>query len=97
MRSRELIDGVIKAYDVRGIVGETLDAELAHDIGAAFGAIIRRDGEHTLAIAHDMRDSGPALAKSFSDGARSQGIDVTFIGLSSVSYTHLTLPTIYSV
>lgn len=83
MRSRELIDSVIKAYDVRGVVGETLDAELAHDVGAAFAILIRRDGEHTIAIAHDMRDSGPELARAFSDGARSQGIDVTYIGLSS--------------
>ncbi|MHA6528214.1 phosphomannomutase/phosphoglucomutase [Corynebacterium pyruviciproducens] len=89
-RSPEFIDTVIKAYDVRGVVGETLDADLVRDIGAAFSVLIKRDGETSIAVAHDMRESSPELAQAFSDGARAQGVDVIFVGLSSTDELYYT-------
>ncbi|HEX2903904.1 MAG TPA: phosphomannomutase/phosphoglucomutase [Jatrophihabitans sp.] len=85
---------IVKAYDVRGIVGEQLTPEVAAAIGAAF---VQVTGTTRLAAAHDMRDSGPALLTAFAGGATSQGADVVNIGLSSTDMLyfasgHLDLP-----
>ncbi|WP_421841650.1 phosphomannomutase/phosphoglucomutase [Mycobacterium sp.] len=74
---------VIKAYDVRGLVGEEIDESLAADLGAAFARLMRAEGARQLVIGRDMRDSSPSLAAAFANGAASQGLDVTRIGLSS--------------
>ena len=75
---------LIKSYDVRGIVGESLTAEVARAIGAAFAdAIVLPDGETTVAIGHDMRDSGPWLADAVAAGLTLRGVDVVRIGLCS--------------
>ncbi|WP_062384302.1 phosphomannomutase/phosphoglucomutase [Demequina iriomotensis] len=75
---------LIKSYDVRGIVGETLTAEVATAIGAAFAdAIVLPEGESTVAIGHDMRDSGPWLADAVAAGLTARGVDVVRIGLCS--------------
>ncbi|MDO4630718.1 MAG: phosphomannomutase/phosphoglucomutase [Corynebacterium sp.] len=83
MRSREEVTDVIKAYDVRGIVGESITPEFITDVGAAFGRLMRKEEAHTIAIGHDMRPSSPELAKAFADGVLSQGMDVLFLGLTS--------------
>ena len=75
---------VVKAYDVRGIVPDQLDARVTRALGAAFAeVVVRRDGAAGCVIGHDMRDSSPELSAAFADGARSRGIDVTMIGLAS--------------
>ena len=51
MRTREQLDAVIKAYDVRGVVGEDIDENFVRDTGAAFAAILREEGENTVAVA----------------------------------------------
>ncbi len=83
MNARSLAD-IVKAYDVRGTVPDQLDDEVAHALGVAFAeAVLGRDGAHGCAIGHDMRESGPALARAFADGVRSRGHDVVLIGLCS--------------
>lgn len=78
------LSGIIKAYDVRGIVPDQLDADLAHDIGGAFVQVLSEEGPvAAVVIGHDMRDSGPDLVAAFSDGVREQGADVVRIGLAS--------------
>ena len=74
---------VVKAYDVRGLVGEELDEPLVTALGAAFAKLMRGEGARRVVIGHDMRDSSPALAAAFAAGVRSQGLDVVRIGLSS--------------
>jgi phosphomannomutase len=71
---------IIKAYDVRGVVPDELDAEVAWAVGAAF---VRFLGAPTIVMAHDMRESGAALTKAFAEGATSQGADVIDAGLGS--------------
>lgn len=83
MRTREHLDAVIKAYDVRGVVGEDIDEDFVRDTGAAFAAILREEGENTVAVGHDMRPSSPALAQAFAEGVVSQGLHVTLLGLTS--------------
>src|SRR6478609_7717499 len=81
-RPAATVHRVIKAYDVRGLVGEELDEGFVADVGGAFARLVR-DGASQVAIGHDMRASSPTLAAAFADGATSQGLDVVRIGLAS--------------
>ncbi|BAU95132.1 phosphomannomutase [Corynebacterium suranareeae] len=83
MRTRESVTAVIKAYDVRGVVGVDIDADFISEAGAAFGRLMRSEGETTVAIGHDMRDSSPELAEAFAAGVTAQGLDVVMLGLTS--------------
>ena len=83
MRTREQLNAVIKAYDIRGVVGEDIDENLVRDTGAAFAAILRGEGESTVAVGHDMRPSSPQLAAAFAEGAAAQGLNVIQLGLTS--------------
>ncbi|MFL6076798.1 MAG: phosphomannomutase/phosphoglucomutase [Mycobacteriales bacterium] len=71
---------IIKAYDIRGVVPDELDADLARAAGAAF---VRLVGAKTVVTAHDMRPSSPELATAFAEGVTSQGADVIEAGLGS--------------
>jgi phosphomannomutase len=78
----EAVHRVIKAYDVRGLVGEELDERFVADVGGAFARLVR-DGADGVVIGHDMRSSSPSLAAAFADGVVAQGLGVTRIGLAS--------------
>jgi phosphomannomutase len=71
---------IVKAYDIRGVVPDELDAETAGAIGSAFAYFTKAP---QIVIAHDMRESGIPLAQSFAEGATSQGTDVVMAGLAS--------------
>ncbi len=79
------LSGIVKAYDVRGVVGEELDDAVVRAIGAALARMLRAEDPTTRAvvIGHDMRDSSPALAAAFADGVTGQGLDVVSVGLAS--------------
>ena len=81
--TNETLKSVIKAYDVRGVVGETIDEDFVRTAGAAFAHILHGEGETRIAVGHDMRPSSPALADAFAQGAASQGLNVTLLGLTS--------------
>jgi phosphomannomutase len=74
------LDRIIKAYDIRGIVPDELDATIARNIGAAFVRLLEAD---RIVTAYDMRDTSPELAAAFAEGANSQGADVVEAGLGS--------------
>jgi phosphomannomutase len=81
------LSAIVKAYDIRGIVGEQLNSAVVHDIGAAFAELIGRcdgsAGSRAVVIGHDMRDSSPSLAAAFAHGVTSRDLDVISIGLAS--------------
>ena len=78
------IDAVFKAYDVRGLAPEELDAELSRSIGAAFARLVaEHEGATSIVVGHDMRPTGPEFSTEFAAGAMSQGVDVIDIGLAS--------------
>ena len=56
-----LSKSIFKAYDIRGIVGTTLDATIAAQIGRAFGSAMLAKGERIAVIGRDGRLSGPEL------------------------------------
>ena len=85
-RSAADVRRVIKAYDVRGLVGTELDEGFVRDVGAAFARLMLEeaaDGSNRIVIGYDMRESSPVLASAFADGVRLQGLDVVRIGLAS--------------
>jgi phosphomannomutase len=73
---------IIKAYDVRGVVPDQLDGDVARAIGAAFVLVAGAPGT-AVVIGHDMRPSSPDLVAAFAEGVTSQGADVIDIGLAS--------------
>jgi phosphomannomutase len=74
----------IKAYDVRGLVPQQLNDAVAFAIGSAFARVVAiPDGATSIVVGHDMRESSPALSRSFAAGAAAHGLDVTLIGLCS--------------
>jgi phosphomannomutase len=74
----------VKAYDVRGIVPDQLNADVARACGTAFVRVLSAEAPVTsIVVAHDMRPSSPDLANAFAEGAAAQGVDVTMAGLGS--------------
>jgi phosphomannomutase len=77
---------IVKAYDVRGVVPDQWDEDLARLFGAAFAEVAGPgDGTRPASVVtgHDMRPSSPGLARAFAEGAASLGVDVVEIGLCS--------------
>jgi phosphomannomutase/phosphoglucomutase len=72
---------IFKAYDIRGVLGSTLDAGIAKKIGQAFGAAALAKGERKVVIGRDGRLSGPELAASLAEGLREAGVDVIDLGM----------------
>lgn len=72
---------ILREYDIRGIVGETLFAEDAFHIGKAFGSQIIRAGGSTVCVGRDGRLSSPKLAQALADGLISVGCTVLDIGM----------------
>src|SRR6266508_3386954 len=76
---------LVKAYDIRGVVPDQLDAELAREVGAAF---VELTGSDAVVVARDMRASSPALAAAFAEGATGRGADVVDAGMGSTDYLY---------
>ena len=72
---------IFKAYDIRGIIGKTLDAGIARHIGRAFGTAALAKGERKVVIGRDGRLSGPELTAALSEGLRDAGVDVVDLGM----------------
>jgi phosphomannomutase len=71
---------IVKAYDVRGTVPDQLDEPIARALGAAFVDVT---GARQIVTAHDMRETGPGLARAFAEGALHRGASVVESGLGS--------------
>ena len=71
---------ILRSYDIRGIVGETLHEADAHAIGFGLGAIVRSSGGRRVAVCRDGRLSSPALAAALKDGLIAAGMSVCDIG-----------------
>ena len=69
-----------KAYDIRGVVGTTIDAAFAEHLGRAFGTEARHAGERAVAVGRDGRLSGPGLAAALIRGLMATGLDVVDLG-----------------
>jgi phosphomannomutase / phosphoglucomutase len=76
-----LSKSIFKAYDIRGIIGKTLDAGIARQIGQAFGSAVRAKGEQNVVIGRDGRLSGPELSAALAAGLQSAGVNVIDLGV----------------
>jgi len=80
-----MLDAIFKAYDIRGLVPEQLDASIARAVGAAFA---RFTGAPRILMGRDMRPSGVELTAAFADGATAAGADIVDLGLISTDLAY---------
>jgi len=94
MSRLQISKSIFKAYDIRGVIGKTLDADAARSIGRAFGSEVRAQGGDAVVVARDGRLSGPELIQALSDGLRAAGVDVVNVGMvpTPVGYFAASVP-----
>ena len=80
---------IFKAYDIRGIVGKTLTAEITKALGHAIGSEARARGLTSIAIGRDGRLSGPELTQALAKGLRISGINVIDVGMVATPMLYL--------
>lgn len=71
---------VFKAYDIRGVVGSTIDETFAEHLGRAFGSEAVAAGEKAVVVGRDGRLSGPGLSAALIRGLIATGLDVVDLG-----------------
>ena len=81
-------DAIFKAYDIRGIVGEQIDAAACFAIGGAFAVHTHDDGAARVVVGRDMRPDGAELAGAFCEGVVAAGVDVVDIGLCATEMVY---------
>jgi len=79
---------MFRAYDIRGVVGKSLSAEVARLIGRAIGSEARERGLEEIVVGRDGRLSGPELAAALIDGLRATGLRVFDIGPAPTPLTY---------
>ncbi len=74
---------VLREYDIRGIIGETLGPDDARAIGRGFATLLREAGGKTVAVGYDGRVSSPMLEHALIEGLTASGCDVVRIGMGA--------------
>lgn len=72
---------VLREYDIRGIIGETLSPDDARAIGRGFATLLRRAGGRKVAVGYDGRVSSPILEQALIEGLNASGVDVVQVGM----------------
>jgi len=76
----ELVESIFRAYDIRGIVDQTLDADVAYQVGQVVGTLTLEANAAPVVVARDGRASGVDLIQGLTNGIASTGCDVVDIG-----------------
>lgn len=79
----QVTPSIFKAYDIRGVVPTTLNAQVAEGLGKAFGTHAMAEGQTTVAVGRDGRLSGPDLSAALIRGLMAAGMQVIDIGLAT--------------
>ncbi|MGZ8310884.1 MAG: phosphoglucomutase/phosphomannomutase PgmG [Allosphingosinicella sp.] len=74
---------ILREYDIRGVVGQTLSEADALALGRSFGTVVRRSGGRRVAVGRDGRDSSPAMEAALVRGLTSSGVDVVRVGIGA--------------
>ncbi|HJW45075.1 MAG TPA: phosphomannomutase/phosphoglucomutase [Lysobacter sp.] len=74
--------GIFRAYDVRGVVGQTLDSSIAELLGQSIGSVMQQHGLLDIVVGRDGRLSGPELTEGLINGLRKAGRNVIDIGMA---------------
>jgi len=72
---------ILREYDIRGIVGNTLDQSDAFALGRSYAALAREEGAKRIAVGRDGRTHSPLLEQALVDGLTAGGLDVVRVGL----------------
>ena len=72
---------MLREYDIRGVVGDTLSAADAHAIGRSFATLVKRAGGKRVAVGYDGRLSSPMLEAALVEGINAAGVDALRVGL----------------
>ena len=72
---------VLREYDIRGIIGETLGPDDARAIGRGFATLLKRAGGSKVAVGYDGRVSSPMLERALVEGLNASGCDVVCVGM----------------
>ncbi|MDH4428668.1 MAG: phosphomannomutase/phosphoglucomutase [Acidovorax sp.] len=87
---------IFKAYDIRGIVPETLNEDVAVGLGRAFGTAARAEGQTTVAVGRDGRLSGPSISAALIRGLMDAGIEVIDVGTVTTPLLYFAASTLCS-
>ena len=82
MSNNAIPRSIFRAYDIRGVVDETLTVEVAYQLGRGIGTIAAERTVRQVAVGRDGRHSSPALAAALVKGLRDSGCDVVDIGMA---------------
>ena len=78
--SAAVSSSIFRAYDIRGVVGESLSREVVREIGKAIGSEAAERGQPAIVIGRDGRESSPELGEALAAGLRASGRDVIDVG-----------------
>ena len=87
----QVLDAIVKAYDVRGTVPDQLNTDVAHALGVGFARFAQAP---RVLVGRDMRPSGPELVDAFIRGVLEQGVDVVDLGLASTDLVYFAAGTL---
>ncbi len=79
---------IFKAYDIRGIVDDTLTPEVVRAVGLGLGTLARERGVKAIAVGRDGRLSGPSLSQALQEGIVAAGIDAIDVGCVPTPVTY---------
>ncbi len=82
---------ILREYDIRGTVGNTLKADDCYFIGRGFGTVLKRKGGTTIAVGYDGRESSPEFAENAIRGLMDCGLTVEAIGLGPTPMAYFTM------
>lgn len=85
--------GILREYDIRGTVGDTLREEDCYFIGRAFGTLVKRRGGKKVSVAYDGRESSPAFSANVMRGLTDCGLDVENVGLGPTPMGYFAMKT----
>lgn len=84
----EINKSIFRTYDIRGVVPDALNPDVANLIGKGFATIMKNKGEETIIVGHDIRLTSESLNKSLIEGIVSTGMNVIDIGLCATPMTY---------
>ena len=79
---------IFRSYDIRGIVPDDLNTEVANLIGKGFATLMKNEGESTIIVGHDIRLTSEELNKALIEGIISTGMNVIDIGLCATPMSY---------
>jgi phosphomannomutase/phosphoglucomutase len=89
----DIAESLFRAYDIRGIVGDTLNAGVAELLGRAVATLVQEQGGRSVAVARDARLSSPELAEALVRGLTGSGCDVLDIGQAPTPLLYFAIQT----